>query len=81
MFRKRNIEIQEYYPVAMCGGPKSGVFMWADKFFTVHIQQMVDLGVISQTEGDAMLADWNSHKEDNDSVFISPTITVISGKK
>ncbi len=81
MFRRRNIEVKEYYPVAQCGGPNSGVFEWADKFFTVHIQQMVDLGVISQTEGDAMHADWNAHKQDEDSVFISPTITVISGKK
>lgn len=81
MFRERNIEMKEYYPVAQCGGPNSGVFQWADKFFTVHIQQMVDLGVISQTDGDAMLADWNAHKQNKDSVFISPTITVISGKK
>lgn len=81
MFRKRNIEVKEYYPVAQCGGPSSGVFKWADKFFTVHIQQMVDLGVISQSESDAMLDDWETHKKDEDSVFISPTITVIAGKK
>lgn len=81
MFRERNLEMKEYYPVAQCGGPNSGVFQWADKFFTVHIQQMVDLGVISQTDGDAMLTDWNVHKQNKDSVFISPTITVISGKK
>ncbi len=81
MFRKRNIEVKEYYPVAQCGGPSSGIFLWADKFLTVHIQQMVDLGVISQSEGDAMHSDWNKHKENEDSVFISPTITVIAGKK
>ncbi|NOS84007.1 MAG: methyltransferase domain-containing protein [Ignavibacteria bacterium] len=81
MFRERNIDMKEYYPVAQCGGPSSGVFQWADKFFTVHIQQMVDLGIISQNNGDAMLADWNAHKQNKDSVFISPTITVILGKK
>lgn len=81
MFRQRNIEVKEYYPVAMCGGPSSGVFQWADKFFSVHIQQMVDLGISSQSEGDAMHADWMKHKENEDSVFISPTITVIAGKK
>lgn len=81
MFRERNIEMIEYYPVAQCGGPSSGVFQWADKFFDVHIQQMVDLGVISQTEGDAMHADWIKHRSDEDSVFISPTITVIAGIK
>lgn len=81
MFRKRNVELKEYYPVAMCGGPSSGVFQWADKFFTVHIQQMVDLGILSQNDGDAMRADWISHRDNVDSVFISPTITAIAGKK
>lgn len=81
MFRERKLEMIEYYPVAQCGGPSSGVFQWADKFFTVHIQQMVDLGVISQSEGDAMHEDWKAHRENEDSVFISPTITAISGKK
>jgi len=81
MFRERNIEMIEYYPVAQCGGPSSGVFQWADKFFDVHIQQMVDLGIVSQTDGDALHADWISHRSDQDSVFISPTITVIAGRK
>jgi len=81
MFRERNIEMKEYYPVAQCGGPQSGVFQWADKFFDVHIQQMVDLGIVSQTDGDALHADWIAHRSDQDSVFISPTITVIAGRK
>jgi len=81
MFRERDVEMLEYYPIAQCGGPSSGVFQWADKFFTVHIQQMVDLGIISQSDGDAMHADWTTHRNDVNSVFISPTITVIAGKK
>ena len=81
MFRERNIVVKEYYPVAQCGGPSSGVFRWADKFFMVHIQQMVDLGIIAQSDGDAMHDDWITHRNDVDSVFISPTITVIAGKK
>lgn len=41
---------------------------------------MVNIRVISQSEGDEMHTDWNAHKKDEDSVFISPTITVIAGE-
>jgi SAM-dependent methyltransferase len=81
MFRERNIEITQYYPVGQCGSPDSGVFRWADKFFTVHVQQMVDLGIVSQKLGDEMLKDWIDHRNNPDSVFFSPTITAIAGKK
>ena len=81
MFKKRNIKVTEFYPVIQAGGPSSGVFQWADKFFTVHIQQMVDIGVTSQELGDEMLKDWTGHRNDPDSVFFSPTIVAIAGKK
>ena len=81
MLKKRNIKVTEFYPVSLAGGPSSGVFQWADKFFTVHIQQMVDMGVTTQKLGDEMLKDWAEHRNDSDSVFFSPTIVAIAGKK
>jgi hypothetical protein len=69
-----------FYPVSQAGGPDSGVYQWADKFFSVHIQQMVDMGVISQHSGDEMLADWIAHRENPDSIFVSPTIINAAGK-
>lgn len=81
MFRKRNITISELFPMVQAGGPTSGVFQWADKFFTVHIQQMVEIGVIKQNEGDEMLKDWIEHRTNEDTIFISPTIIAIAGKK
>lgn len=81
MLRNRNITVTELYPMVQAGGPNSGVFRWADKFFTVHIQQMVDIGVIKQNEGDEMLKDWIEHRNNPDTVFISPTIIAIAGKK
>ncbi len=81
MFKERNLSVFEYYPVGQCGGPDSGVFRWADKFFTVHVQQMVDMGITTQELGDEMLKDWVDHRNDPDSVFFSPTIANIAGKK
>jgi ubiquinone/menaquinone biosynthesis C-methylase UbiE len=81
MFKERNIELTTYQPVIQAGGPSSGVYRWADRFFMVHIQQMVDIGVVSQSQGDAMLKDWIEHKENPDSIFFSPVIVNVAGRK
>jgi SAM-dependent methyltransferase len=81
MFKERKIELVLYDPVIQAGGPESGVFQWADKFFNVHVQQMVDLGLIDQKSGDAMLNDWNGHKKNPDTVFFSPILVNAAGRK
>ena len=81
MFKERNIELLHYHPVVLAGGPNSGVFQWAGKFFDVHIQQMIDMGIIDQKSGDAMLNDWNEHKQNPDTIFFSPILVNAAGKK
>src|SRR4030095_16303809 len=80
MFKDRNIELIEYQPVGLAGGPDSGVFRWADKFFSVHVQQMIDLGVVDEKSGDEMLQDWIAHRENPDAIFFSPTIVNVAGR-
>jgi ubiquinone/menaquinone biosynthesis C-methylase UbiE len=80
-FRKYNIELIEYTPVCLAGGPESGVFLWAEKFFMTHTQAMAERGIITQNECDEVLADWNEHRKNPDSVFFSPIVVDIAGKK
>ncbi|MGH2574431.1 MAG: class I SAM-dependent methyltransferase, partial [Ignavibacteria bacterium] len=58
IFRKHSIKLFDYTPVCLAGGPDSGVFQWAQKFFMKHTQAMADKGLISQEECDAVLEDW-----------------------
>ncbi|MCI0448753.1 MAG: methyltransferase domain-containing protein [Chlorobi bacterium] len=81
MFRERNIELVHYRPVVLAGGPASGVLQWADRFFNVHVQQMIDMEIIKQNTGDAMLNDWNEHKQNPDTVFFSPILVNAAGRK
>ncbi len=81
IFRQQNINLIEYKPNCLAGGPKSNVMEWAHKFFSTHFQAMVDKGVISQAEGDAMLADWLAHRENPDTMFFSPIVVDIAGVK
>ena len=81
IFRKNNLQLTEYTPVCLAGGPESGVFQWAEKFFMIHTQAIADRGIITQNECDEVLEDWNEHRKNPDAVFFSPIVVNIAGKK
>ena len=81
MFRKRNLDMFIFDPVTIAGPPSSGIFQWADKFFTSHIQIMADHGIFSQTIGDEMLNDWIKHRNNPDSIFFSPMLVNTAARK
>lgn len=80
IFRKHEIQLIDFTPNCLAGGPDSNVIEWAHRFFTTHTQAMVDKGLISQTEGDAMLADWLAHRNNTDTIFFSPIVVDVAGK-
>jgi SAM-dependent methyltransferase len=79
IFRENAIRLSDYAPHCLAGGNTSGVFEWAHRFFTVHIDQMVERNVLTPESGSAMLADWLAHKENPDMVFVSPIVMDIAG--
>ncbi len=81
MFKKAKLQLIDYHPNCLAGGPGSGVYEWAHGFFTTHTQLMVDKGIITQKLGDDMLVDWHKHHENPDSVFFSPIVVDVAGQK
>jgi SAM-dependent methyltransferase len=81
IFRKHNIQLVDYTPTCLAGGPDSDVIEWAHRFFITHIQIMVDKGIMNQKQGDAMLADWLAHRKNPDAVFFSPIVVDMAGKR
>jgi len=81
IFEKNNIELVEYKPVSLAGNKDSGVIEWAHRFFTVHLQLMADKKIISQMEADEFLDDWLRHRHEPDTMFFSPVVVDITGKK
>ncbi len=79
IFKNLNVRLTDYTPNCLAGGPQSGVMEWAHRFFTTHIQVMVDKGVIKQHQGDAMRADWVAHRKNPDSIFFSPIVVDVGG--
>lgn len=80
-FRRHGLTLIDYTPHSYAGGPDSPIFEWAHRFFSTHIQKMVEKKATSQMQGDAMLADWNAHRSNPDALFFSPVVVDVAGRK
>jgi SAM-dependent methyltransferase len=81
VFMKNNIELKEFSPVCFAGNNKSKYFEWANRFFTVHLQLMADKKIITQKKCDDLLMDWIDHRNNPETIFITPLILNITGMK
>jgi SAM-dependent methyltransferase len=79
--RNRGLALLDYHPHSHAGGPESPIMEWGHRFFSAHIQHMVDKGLVTQAKGDAMLADWLEHRKNPDALYFSPIVVDVAGKK
>jgi SAM-dependent methyltransferase len=80
IFRKHEIEMVDFSPTCLSGGPSSGVMEWAQRFFSLHIPLMAKKGIISPAQADAFMADWNAHRQNPDALFFSPLVVDVAGR-
>jgi len=81
IYKKLGLSQIEYKPNSLAGGPSSGVFQWHHLFITHHIPLMVEKNILSQNDGEAILADWNAHRANPDSLFFSPLVVDMAAVK
>jgi len=79
LFREHGIRLTEFHPTQLAGGPDSGVFGWADRFFTVYTPIMAEKGVITQHQAKELMADWVAHRNNPDAIFFSPIVVDVAG--
>jgi SAM-dependent methyltransferase len=81
IFRKLGLEMIDYSPHCKAGGPDSDVIEWADKYFTKHFHIMAEDGATTKEMADAMLEDWYAHRKNPETIFCSPILVDMAGRK
>lgn len=81
LFRKHGLQLVDFSPHSIAGGPDSGIMEWAHRFFTTHTHAMVEKGIISGAQADAMLDDWHAHRSNPDALFFSPIVVDVAGRR
>jgi SAM-dependent methyltransferase len=79
IFRRHGLELTDFTPTCLSGGPVSGVMEWAHRFFSLHTPLMAEKGVISHEQATALTADWNAHRQNPDALFFSPLVVDVAG--
>jgi len=81
IFRKHGLNVVDFTPTCLSGGPTSGVMEWAHRFFSTHVPLMAQKGLISSEQAEALMADWNAHRQNPDALFFSPLVVDIAGSR
>ncbi len=79
MFVKHGLKLIDFTPTCLAGGPASSIMEWAHRFFSVHTQHMVEKGVITHVEADALHSDWDAHRQNPNALFFSPLVVDVAG--
>ena len=81
VMRHLGLEVIDYTPTSLTGGPGSRVMEWMERFLVAQLPVMVGRGIATQEEADTILADWRAHQAQAETVFFSPFVVDIAGRK
>lgn len=75
------LKLVDYTPRCLAGGPDSPVMEWMGRFLKSQVPVMVDKGIMSPSEADAMREDWQKHLHNPETVFFSPFVVDVAGRR
>ena len=81
IMRRASLDVYEFTPHVLCGGPDSPAFAWADAFFPHHTPKMVAAGLLAPAEHEQFVREWEERKRDGDARFFSPILMDVAGRK
>jgi SAM-dependent methyltransferase len=80
LFNQLGLELIDFLPHTLAGGPTSDVFEWAQQFFDTHTPLMVERGIITRQECNALLDDWQAHRNNPDALLFSPIVVNVAAR-
>jgi SAM-dependent methyltransferase len=81
VMRELGLLVIEYRPNTLSGGPESPVMEWIGRFQNSQLGVMVEKGLITQSQADAIERDWRGHQQNPDAIFFSPFVMDVAGRK
>jgi ubiquinone/menaquinone biosynthesis C-methylase UbiE len=81
IFTRNGLRLVDFTPTCLAGGPTSGVMEWAHRFFSLHIPIMAEKGIISREQARQLLTDWQTRRQNQETLFFSPLVVDVAGCK
>ncbi|MEW6049680.1 MAG: methyltransferase domain-containing protein [Candidatus Zixiibacteriota bacterium] len=80
VFRSMGLQVIDYTPTSLSGGPDSRVMEWMGRFMHSQLPVMVERKLATQEESDAIRADWQAHRRNPDTIFFSPFVIDVAAQ-
>lgn len=81
LLRLHKLELVDFTPTQIAGGPDSGIIEWAHRFFVPHLPLMAEKGIVSKQEAEIIVQDWLAHRKNPNTIFFSPIVVHVAGRK
>jgi ubiquinone/menaquinone biosynthesis C-methylase UbiE len=81
LMRQLELNVTDYTPNTLTGGPDSSVTAWMERFLYSQLSVMVERKIASRAEAEAVMADWMAHRSNPDTIFYSPFVVDVAGRK
>jgi SAM-dependent methyltransferase len=79
IFARHGLDLTDFTPTCLSGGPSSDITEWAYRFFDMHVPLMADKGIIRHDQAAAILNDWQEHRNNSQTLFFSPLVVDVAG--
>ncbi len=81
LLRAQKLNVVDFTPTQLAGGPDSDIIEWAHRFFVPHLPLMAEAGNCTKEEAEAMAQDWLAHRKNANTIFFTPIVVHIAGRK
>ena len=79
--RAAGLELVDYTPNVLAGGPDSPAWSWSNLFFPFHVARMVEAGVMTAADHTLFEREWAERRADPDAVFFSPIVVDCAARR
>jgi SAM-dependent methyltransferase len=79
--RAAGLDVVEFKPNVLCGGPSSPAFRWAGAFFPHYSSMLAEQGLMRAEEREQFLSEWAAAEKNPDAMFFSPMVVDIAARK
>jgi ubiquinone/menaquinone biosynthesis C-methylase UbiE len=80
VMRDLGLTIIDFTPTTLTGGPDSAVMEWMERYLYSQLSVMVERGIATRTEAEAVMSDWMSHRSNPDTIFFSPFVVDLAAR-
>lgn len=81
LMTRAGFEVTEIRPLVRTARPGSLLWNWPDSFFRMHLNPLVEMGLIDPSDSGDFLREWEQRCGDPSSVFLTPPMVEVIGVK